>query len=95
MRVDTPVDKRSLESYLADENNNQLAILNLKDQQVLSYAQTRILFKGVLGARFELSLNGDLLSDDSANKAQVLMVLSQNENSVPVFVHPKIQGYAF
>ena len=72
MRVDTPIDHRSLESYLADENNNQLAILNLKDQQVLTYAQTRILFKGVLGARFELSLNGDLLSDDSVGTKTTL-----------------------
>jgi hypothetical protein len=72
IRVDTPIDHRSLESYLADENNNQLAILNLKDQQVLTYAQTRILFKGVLGARFELSLNGDLLSDDSVGTKTTL-----------------------
>ena len=39
--------------------------MNLKDQQVLTYAQTRILFKGTLGARFELTLNGDLLEDTS------------------------------
>lgn len=65
IRVTTATDGRSLESYLEDDNSNKLEILNLKDQQVLTYAQTRILFKGTLGARFELTLNGDLLEDKS------------------------------
>lgn len=65
IRVTTATDSRTLESYLEDDSSNKLEILNLKDQQVLTYAQTRILFKGTLGARFELTLNGDLLEDKS------------------------------
>ena len=64
-RVKTATDTRTLESYLQDHTSNQLDVLNLTDGQVLPYAQTRILFKGVLGARFEITVNEQLLEDKS------------------------------
>ena len=64
-RVATATDKRSLESYVQDSGNNQLDFLNLTDGQVLPYAQTRILFKGTLGATFEITVNDQALADSS------------------------------
>lgn len=64
-RVDATKDNRSLESYLDNTSSNQLDILNLVEGQVLPYSQTRILFKGVLGARFELSVNDKVLDEKS------------------------------
>ncbi len=64
-RVSAASDSRSLESYLEEVNNNQLDILNLIDGQILPYAQTRILFKGALGASFELSVNDKVLEEKS------------------------------
>ncbi|MBK7300478.1 MAG: DUF11 domain-containing protein [Moraxellaceae bacterium] len=64
-RVATATDKRSLESYVQDSGNNQLDFLNLTDGQVLPYAQTRILFKGTLGATFEITVNDKALADSS------------------------------
>ncbi|MCB1673394.1 MAG: DUF11 domain-containing protein [Pseudomonadales bacterium] len=64
-RVPTSSDTRSLESYVQEAANNQLDILNLTDGQVLPYAQTRILFKGALGATFELSVNDKVLEEKS------------------------------
>ena len=72
IRVTNPLDNRSLESYLQADDSNKLEILNLKDQQVLTYAQTRILFKGTLGARFELTLNGEVLDDKSVGTKMTL-----------------------
>ena len=66
-RVKTATDTRTLESYLQDHTSNQLDVLNLTDGQVLPYAQTRILFKGVLGARFEITVNEQLLEDKSVS----------------------------
>lgn len=65
MRVAKSEPSQSLDSYLAGGASNQLEILNLKDKQVLPYAQTNILVKGTLGARFELRLNDKLVSEDS------------------------------
>ena len=62
-RVSAASDSHSLESYLEEVNNNQLDILNLIDGQILPYAQTRILFKGALGASFELSVNDKVLEE--------------------------------
>lgn len=64
-RVTTASDKRSLEDYVQQSDNNQLDILNLSDGQVLPYAQTRILFKGMLGATFEISVNDKVLEEKS------------------------------
>ncbi|HMU86472.1 MAG TPA: hypothetical protein PKC11_02450 [Agitococcus sp.] len=64
-RIELAKDNRSLESYLDNTSSNQLDILNLVDGQVLPYSQTRILFKGVLGARFELSVNEQVLDEKS------------------------------
>lgn len=64
-RVTTATDNRSLENYLQISPSNQLEILNLTDGQILPYAQTRILFKGVLGARFEVTVNEQPLADAS------------------------------
>jgi uncharacterized repeat protein (TIGR01451 family) len=64
-RVATPTDTRSLESYVQESATNQLDILNLSDGQILPYAQTRVLFKGSLGATFEISVNDQVLTDKS------------------------------
>ncbi|WP_107864180.1 SdrD B-like domain-containing protein [Agitococcus lubricus] len=64
IRVVTQKTNKSLEDYLQQEDSNKLAIINLQDQQVLSYAQTNILMKGTLGARFELLLNDEPISDN-------------------------------
>ncbi len=72
IRVAPPAMNSGLESYLADGASNQLAVLNLKDQQVLAFAQTDILVKGTAGARFELKLNGEDVSDHNLGTKIVL-----------------------
>ena len=61
-----------LEEELTQAQNNHLAILNLKDNQTLPYAQTTVQVKGVAGTTIELWVNGKQLPDSRIGKKAVL-----------------------
>lgn len=61
-----------LESVLETADSNKLAILNLKDGQVLPYGQSTIQVKGAAGATIQLFVNGKQVADDRIGKRAVL-----------------------
>ncbi len=67
-----PVRTLDLEKELAQADSNQLAILNLKDQQVLPYAQVNVQVKAVEGTSVELSVNGQPVEANRVGKRATL-----------------------
>ena len=61
-----------LEQVLETADSNKLAILNLKDGQVLPYDQATIQVKGAAGAVMQLYVNGKQVPDDRIGKRAVL-----------------------
>lgn len=62
----------NLETALEQASNNQLEILNLKDQQILAYPQTSVQLKGVMGTYLELWVNGQQIPEKRIGKRAVL-----------------------
>jgi hypothetical protein len=62
----------NLETALESAANNQLEILNLKDGQILAYAQTSIQLKGAAGTQLQLWVNGEQVSEKRIGKRAVL-----------------------
>lgn len=69
VKVAKPLD---LEAVLESAESNKLAILNLKDGQVLPHDQTTVQVKGVAGASIQLFVNGKQVADDRIGKRAVL-----------------------
>lgn len=62
----------NLETALESAVNNQLEILNLKDGQILAYAQTSVQLKGAAGTQLQLWVNGEQVSEKRIGKRAVL-----------------------
>ena len=62
----------ALESLLPSLTDNKFAILDLKDGDVLPYAQTNVRLKGVAGAEFRLSVNGKPVPASRVGKRSTL-----------------------
>jgi uncharacterized repeat protein (TIGR01451 family) len=61
-----------LEQALEQADTNKLTILNLRDGQILPYAQTNIQVRGVAGASIQVFVNGKPVGDDRIGKKAVL-----------------------
>lgn len=88
IRLPALAPARSLEDYLNDDNTSKMVILNLKDQQVLPFAQTNILFKGTFGARFELKLNDE---DVPASALGTKMVIADKQLEAHEYIGLNLQ----
>lgn len=62
----------SLETVLENAANNQLEIINLKDGQLLGYAQTAVQVKGAAGTQLQLWVNGTQVSEKRIGKRAIL-----------------------
>ena len=62
----------SLETVLENAANNQLEIINLKDGQLLGYAQTAVQVKGAAGTELQLWVNGTQVSEKRIGKRAIL-----------------------
>ncbi|OTG73994.1 hypothetical protein B9T26_07590 [Acinetobacter sp. ANC 4169] len=61
-----------LEEHLKRSDNNALSILNLKDGQILPFAQTTIQVQGMAGANQRVLINGQAVSEKRLGKLSVL-----------------------
>jgi uncharacterized repeat protein (TIGR01451 family) len=67
-----PAPLEPLEKLVAGFENNDLAILDLKDGETLAYAQSSIRVKGVAGTTFKLAVNGEAVSERAVGKRSTL-----------------------
>lgn len=61
-----------LEDYLKRSDNNHLEILNLKQGQVLPFAQTTVQVQGAAGAQIKVLVNGEAVLDKQRGKLALL-----------------------
>ncbi|WP_228147474.1 SdrD B-like domain-containing protein [Acinetobacter sp. ANC 3813] len=62
----------NLEEYLKRSDSNALEILNLKEGQILPFAQTSIQAQGAAGATLQILVNGAAVQDKQRGKLAVL-----------------------
>jgi len=62
----------NLEDYLKRSDNNQLEILNLKEGQVLPFAQTSVQIQGAAGTQLKILVNGAEVHEKQRGKLAIL-----------------------